>query len=97
VPVEVKLSVLSERDLIGQVNRYLCTEEFRPEKGTHLHQRFEASKHGICLVVDQLGVYLVAERGFIKGQPGEPALFRERLNADLIDSLRALMTEPFNS
>lgn len=72
LPVEAKLNVRAERDLIGQVKHYLGTEVFVPTRGAGAGTAQNASRAAMCLVADAEGLYLVSAEGFVGCDPFEP-------------------------
>lgn len=80
VPVEAKLSVLSEKDLSAQLRQYNRVEEFvptlAPNKGTRYPKNGENVEQSVCLVADQAGVYLTRDGEFVDGCSLEEPLWR---------------------
>jgi hypothetical protein len=82
VPVEAKLNVTAEHDLLKQVRAYTGP----------LSCRHGSIRHATVIVVDRAGVYLF-QRGTWVGAPLEPALPRERLNTRNLSALRKRISE----
>lgn len=82
LPVEAKLNIYAERDILDQVQRYVNLAYFyRPRR-----QRQDVPRQQHCLVVDQAGLYLCAGNAFVgeDGQlsstlPDEPLIARTDL------------------
>ena len=87
IPCEAKLSVLSEKDIFGQVAKYMGIHSFVPTRGSRRGEKFDADKTDICLVVDQSGLYIISSKGtFVDCGYGDPILKREQFGD--IDSSR---------
>ncbi len=80
VPCEAKLSILSEKDIFGQVAKYMNIDSFVPTKGARRAERFTSSRTNCCLVVDQAGLYVISTKGvFIDCEYKKPMWKREQL------------------
>jgi hypothetical protein len=95
IPVEAKLNILTERDILSQIAKYTRTDSFKPTKGKEQHKNkiFQASKVPICLIVDQSGVYLVSNNDFFNCRPGTPIWKREQLNPSTALTIRDWITD----
>jgi hypothetical protein len=69
VPVEAKLNLLTERDISGQVAKYTHIDAFRPMKDTDKQTR-QVADAAVCLVIDQAGIYLLADDVFVDCERG---------------------------
>lgn len=87
IPVEAKLSVLSESDIIKQVGKYIHVDSFTPTKGVR-NKTYSVADSSICLVIDHLGIYLISERQFVDCAPGKPMWKREQLQTITISEMR---------
>lgn len=82
LPVEAKLNIYAERDILDQVQRYVNLAYFyRPRR-----QRQDVPRQQHCLVVDQAGLYLCAGNAFVgeggrlsSTLPDEPLIARTDL------------------
>ncbi len=83
VPVEAKLNVLAEADLLGQVAKYMNLEAFRRND-----KRYEVIPLNLCLVGDQSGVYIVVGNEYVDCKPGQPVWSRDRLDHTTIPMMR---------
>ncbi|MCL4867389.1 MAG: hypothetical protein KJ063_00340 [Anaerolineae bacterium] len=88
VPVEAKLNILTERDILDQVAKYINIESFTPTKGKYRGKSFAVHNAAICLVMDQSGVYAVSEGDFVQCRPGMPIWRREQLNHETALEIR---------
>lgn len=88
VAVEAKLNVLCERDLLGQISKYTSIKLFQPEKGRYRGRKYELTSSALCLVADQVGLYLIDEGHFVLGEPGSPAWLREELTLCVVMDIR---------
>lgn len=78
LPCEAKLNILSENNIFGQVAKYTNIDCFVPTRGARRSERFDSEKSGICLVVDQSGLYIISSHGvFLDCDYGEPVWKRE--------------------
>lgn len=78
-PVEAKISVLAEKDLFSQIRKYLGVQRIRPRKGDHAGETFLVDETAMCLVIDQLGLYILHDDGFVDCAPGMPRWSRDSL------------------
>jgi hypothetical protein len=83
VPVEAKLNMMAEPDLLGQIAKYMNLEAFQRKK-----KQYEMTPRNLCLVGDQSGVYVVVGNQYIGCEPGEPVWSRERLDHTTIPMMR---------
>lgn len=79
VPFEAKLNILSERELGGQLGKYIHVDSFVPTKGTHRGRVFQVKDSAICLVGDQSGVYITSDGEFRGCSRDVPVWTREEL------------------
>ncbi len=97
VPVEAKLSVLSEKDLPNQIRQYINVEEFRPTLGPHKDKRYrrgeEAIDGAVCLVADQAGVYFTLDGKFVDCSPQRPRWRRGELDKSAPEAIRERIRE----
>lgn len=89
VPVEAKLNVLAEKNVLGQVAKYTHASSFEPAMGTHRGTTYHGSNSSICLVADQHGLYVIANGEFLNCSPGKPLWQREELDHALTTAIRA--------
>jgi len=81
IPVEAKLNILAERDILSQIAKYTRITSFKPTIGQqHRGKVFEPTKSPICIIVDQSGVYIVLDNNFFECSPGNPIWRREQFN-----------------
>ena len=88
IPVEAKLNILTESDLLGQVGKYLKVDKFVPTVRKRQGAEFFPEKHGVCVVIDQSGVFLTRDQTFIDCDLPRPWLPREQLESDFAPRLR---------
>jgi hypothetical protein len=88
VAVEAKLNVRAERDLPGQISKYVGTAEFVPTRGPRAGERVAGPTAPICLAADVDGLYLLAPAGFVDCGPGRPILSRVDITAATIAAVR---------
>jgi hypothetical protein len=88
VPVEAKLNMLAERDVLAQIAKYTRVDWFVPTKGTHRTKRFEADKHSSCIVIDQSGIYVTIDGRFVSCNPGVPIWQRAELSHSMVVGIR---------
>lgn len=93
IPVEPKLDISREKNLLAQTAKYTNIDYFVPRKGAHRDRIFVAAASP-CLVLDESGVYLVSARGeFVKCRAGRPKWRRERLTADSLPKIRRMIAD----
>jgi hypothetical protein len=78
VPVEAKLNVHAERNLLGQVARYTGVDAFTPTRGSDLEPRTGIRRTDGCIVIDQAGLYVVTGEHLV-GSDNGPLLMRDQL------------------
>jgi hypothetical protein len=88
VPVEAKLNVLVENDLYLQIAKYLHCDAFAPTRGVSRGHMFAFAGSTLCLVMDQMGIYLVGDDGFVDCRADSPIFRREDLNRSTIQEVR---------
>jgi hypothetical protein len=93
LPVEAKLNTLTERDLLGQIRRYVGAERFVPTRGAHHGRVFRTPTSTLCLIADQQGVYVAQAGRFVAGKPGQPHWRREELRRTTIPQFRAWLMQ----
>lgn len=94
-PVEAKLNVRAEVDLVRQVRKYLGVREFEPKRGRGAGRRVACAERGEvsgeCLVVDAHGVYLIDRKGFRGCEIERPLLLIATLTKGRVKALRDLL------
>jgi hypothetical protein len=97
VPVEAKLNIEAERALPGQLTQYTRIDSFMPTLGKRRNEKIATVPDDVCLVVDQLGLYLTRAGLFMECTPRRPFLSRvelERLSgAEVRARLLPLLTQ----
>lgn len=88
VPIEAKLNVLTSPDIGEQVRQYINVDSFTPTKGQQSGSSVRVDATGLCLVVDQAGLYITIGGGFVGCSPQKPLFTREELNRDRAPQLR---------
>lgn len=88
VPVEAKLNVRAERDLPGQVSKYLGVTQFSPTRGPRAGEVLGGSVASMCLVADVAGVYLLDTNGYVSCGPEQPLWERTLLTSATISAIR---------
>lgn len=89
IPVEAKLSIAHEKDVLNQVAKYTNVDAFVPKKGIRRNKKYKIGETRICLVVDKFGVYFVSSRDkFIKCSLRKPVWKREELAEKEMDEMR---------
>lgn len=68
LPVEAKLNIHAERDILDQVQRYINLAYFYGPR----RQRHDVPNQSDCLVIDQAGLYLCSGNRFV-GNDGSPS------------------------
>jgi hypothetical protein len=79
LPVEAKLNILAEQDIIGQIEKYTNINSFTPTNKNIKGKLMETESIHFCLVVDQSGIYLVKDDKFFKCNPDTPLLSRREI------------------
>ncbi|WP_157531258.1 hypothetical protein [Mycobacterium sp. IS-1496] len=93
IPIEAKLNILTESDLLGQIGKYLRVDRFAPTIRKKSDTEYFPKQHGVCVVVDQSGVYLTHDQTFVDCGLTRPWLARERVTDDFAPSLRKAIME----
>jgi hypothetical protein len=93
LPVEAKLNILTERELLAQVAKYTEIDAFVPTQGTQRTQQFSVDRHALCIVVDQSGIYVTKGGEFFRCQPALPIWQREALGHSSGLQIRAWIHE----
>lgn len=78
VPVEAKLNVRTERDLPGQMRRYLTAEALVSSvRGRAMVLRAPLSSRG--LAIDAAGIYVLGKRGYVSCSSDDPLVRRTEI------------------
>lgn len=93
VPVEAKLNILAERDVLAQVAKYVDIYYFKPTRGKHRGKRFDANNSRVGMIADQSGLYIVSDNEFSDCRPGNPVWRRQDLNHALVPAIRERIEE----
>jgi hypothetical protein len=94
LPVEAKLNLATERDLKGQVNKYVHLDSFTPTKGRHQGECFEPQDIPFCLVIDQQGIFLMSDGTYVGCEPAKPIWCREELGTrGIIQKIRSHLAD----
>jgi len=88
IPVEAKLNVLVEENLSGQIEKYNHIQSFQPTKGSYKGQVFNTIDSGICLIIDQSGIFFTRDGNFIDCDLYNPNYRREDINHSSIPNIR---------
>jgi tetratricopeptide (TPR) repeat protein len=95
VPVEAKTNTLAERDLMGQVQKYIHIDLFKPTQGKAANTEIDVTDQPFCLVVDASGLYVIRDGMFIGGEEGQPIWRRGKIGelkpSELRKNLRELI------
>lgn len=85
VPLEAKVAVNTEQNILGQVSQYIKLNAFRYRDGKNL-VNVPMRPHGVCLLADQYGIYMTHNGEFIECTPYQPRWDRRELKrADILD------------
>ena len=93
IPVEAKLNILTERDLLGQVGKYIRVDKFVPTIRQRRNTEFFPDRHATCIVIDQSGVYLTHDQQFVDCDFERPWLSREGVTRDFVADLRRAVSD----
>lgn len=97
IPVEAKLDIFREKNLLAQAAKYMNISSFSPAKGTYRDRKFEASSIPLCLILDQAGIYFISRNGkFIKSGIGKPRWRREKFTEDVVSKVREEIKKSFS-
>ena len=88
LPVEAKLNVRAERNLPGQVSKYVAVNEFVPSRGKRAGELIRGACTATCLVVDAVGIYLVNAGGYVGCAADRPLWHLTELTRALIPKIR---------
>ena len=88
IPVEAKLNILSEKDLFGQLEKYILVDSFSPTIGNNREKLHQTSASPLCIVADQAGIYIFWKNGFSECDFGIPIWKREELNHSIAPIIR---------
>jgi hypothetical protein len=88
IPVEAKLNVLVEENLRGQIEKYNHIQSFQSTKGIYKGQLFNTADSGICLIIDQSGIFFTKNGDFIDCDLQNPNYSRKDINHSLIPNIR---------
>jgi hypothetical protein len=89
VPIEAKLNVRTERNLPDQLQKYIWVDMFRPTRGPNRGRVVETSRSGVCLVADQIGLYVTVDGQYHGCSAEVPAWRREALSHATAEEVRA--------
>jgi hypothetical protein len=93
IPVEAKLNILAERNVLGQVAPYVAADYFIPSRKPRMGQKFWANNSRLCIIADQSGLYLVSDGRFSGCVPGAPVWRRRDLGHATIGAIRKWIEE----
>lgn len=93
IPIEAKLNILTEGNLLGQIGKYLRVDKFVPTVRKRRDSEFFPGQHGVCVVIDQSGVYLTHDQTFVDCDFARPWLARELVTDDFPNRLRKAIIE----
>lgn len=93
IPIEAKLNILTESDLLGQIGKYLRIDKFVPTVRKRRGSEFFPEQHDACVVIDQSGIYLTHAQSFINCDFAKPWLPRELVIEDFPHRLRGAIIE----
>lgn len=89
IPVEAKLDISREKNLLAQIAKYTNIASFVPRKGAHRDEVFDVASVPLCLVLDRSGLYFVsANNEFVNCEVGKPGWKREKLASASIAKIR---------
>jgi len=88
IPIEAKLNVLVEENLSGQIEKYNHIQSFQPTKGMYKGQLFNTADSGICLIIDQSGIFFTRDGHFIDCDLQNPNFRREDIDHSSISEIR---------
>jgi hypothetical protein len=88
IPIEAKLNVLTESDLLGQLGKYIRVDKFVPTIRKRQGVEFLPGKHAACVAIDQSGIFLTHDQRFVDCDFQRPWLARERVIDDFPPRLR---------
>jgi hypothetical protein len=92
VPVEAKLNVLAEEDLLAQISKYIHIDSFIPTIKVLKEDLLQTSKYPFSLIIDQGGIYLVKNNVFVNCSPHNPLYKREELPG-IMKTLRSNLSQ----
>jgi hypothetical protein len=93
IPMEAKLNINTEKDVLGQVARYTEVDSFVPTLGPNKNKRYSAEPSSVGLIADQSGIYVVFDGEFAGQATGEPVWRREDLNHSTVLAIRERINE----
>lgn len=93
IPIEAKLNVLTESDLLGQLGKYIRVDKFVPTIRKRQGEEFLPEKHATCVAIDQSGIFLTHDQRFVDCDFQRPWLARERVIDDFPPRLRSAIIE----
>ena len=93
VPVEAKLNVNAERDLAGQLQKYLYVDGFRPRRGRQRGEFIPVTPAGVSLVADQAGLYTLVDGDYTNCTAEQPAWPRATLSHNTAGRIRARLAK----
>lgn len=89
IPVEAKLDISREKNLLVQTAKYINISSFVPQKGSHRNETFNIAAVPICLVVDRMGLYFISgDNEFIESGFENPSWRRENLTKNAALKIR---------
>lgn len=98
IPVEAKLNIADEKDVLTQVAKYTNVDSFVPKKGIRRNRTFKIDETRICLLVDKFGIYFVSSRNkFIKCSFRKPVCKREEVTRETAGKMREAIKAVFES
>jgi hypothetical protein len=89
--VEAKLRVAVEKDLPGQVRRYLSTSSIVPTLGVGSGESQPVIPAALAIVVDSDGLYLLDRKGFVACDALRPLLHRRDFQDDCAQRVLSLV------
>lgn len=94
IPVEAKLNISCEKNILDQVKKYTEADSFICTKGKN-KSKTVTNSHSFCIVADMFGLSLINKDQFVYGTPENPAWKREEFLYDntLIENLRLFIRQ----
>lgn len=88
IPIEAKLNILTEKNILPQVGKYVGIDAFEPTQGPRRGKRKETRASTLCLIVDHFGIYAVSAGQFFKCRTGSPIWRRDALTHATVSEIR---------